>query len=154
MNNNLKLINLKDSLNDVESVFDLLYNEWGSYFRKSKTEKIKSVLDSFQNNLKFPMFFIIKENKSVVGVFSFEECEIEQGNCALLRYVLIKPELRGKGYGNFLLECIDKTAKENFDSVYLYTAHSNFYEKIGYSFVKFHLRESGEINRLYKKIYN
>ena len=153
MKNDLQLINLKDSIKDVPTVFDLLYDEWNSYFRKTKEEKIKSTIKSFENNLKFPCFYIIKENDSVVGVFSFEEYEIENENSALLRYVLIKPELRGKGYGKFLLESIDKVASENYDVVYLYTSLNNFYEKIGYSFVKLHKRESGEINRLYMKNY-
>ena len=153
MKNDLQLINLKDSIKDVPTVFDLLYDEWNSYFRKTKEEKIKSTIKSFENNLKFPCFYIIKENNSVVGVFSFEEYEIENENSALLRYVLIKPELRGKGYGKFLLESIDKVASENYDVVYLYTSLNNFYEKIGYSFVKLHKRESGEINRLYMKNY-
>lgn len=153
MKNDLQLINLKDSIKDVPTVFDLLYDEWNSYFRKTKEEKIKSTIKSFENNLKFPCFYIIKENNSVVGVFSFEEYGIENENSALLRYVLIKPELRGKGYGKFLLESIDKVASENYDVVYLYTSLNNFYEKIGYSFVKLHKRESGEINRLYMKNY-
>lgn len=153
MKNDLQLINLKDSIKDVPTVFDLLYDEWNSYFRKTKEEKIKSTIKSFENNLKFPSFYIIKENNSVVGIFSFEEYEIENENSALLRYVLIKPELRGKGYGKFLLESIDKVASENYDMVYLYTSLNNFYEKIGYSFVELHKRESGEINRLYMKNY-
>lgn len=153
MKNDLQLINLKDSIKDVPTVFDLLYDEWNSYFRKTKEEKIKSTIKSFENNLKFPSFYIIKEEDLVVGVFSFEEYEIENENSALLRYVLIKPELRGKGYGKFLLESIDKVASENYDVVYLYTSLNNFYEKIGYSFVKLHKRESGEINRLYMKNY-
>ena len=153
MEKDLKLINLKDSKNDVGIMFDLLYEEWGSYFRKTKEEKIKSTLESFESNAKFPVFYIIKEQDNIIGVFSFEEYEISNNNSALLRYVLIKPELRGKCYGKFLLESIDNVAKENYDVVYLYTSLSNFYEKIGYSFVKLHKRESGEINRLYMKNY-
>lgn len=150
----MQLVNLKDSLQDVEEVFDLLYDEWGSYFRKTKEQKVEATKAVITKNSKLPSFYLLKEKDNIVGIFSFEDYDLEEGNVALLRYVYIRKEYRGKGLGRELLKSIDKVASENFDRVYLYTTLTNFYEKIGYTHVKSVIRESGEINRLYTKNYN
>ena len=149
----MQLVNLKDSIQDIEEVFDLLYDEWGTYFKKTKEQKITTTKEAIIKNVKFPSFYLLKEEGKVVGIFSFESCDVEKGNVALLRYVYIRKEYRGKGLGRELLNAIDKVAKENFDRVYLYTELTNFYEKIGYTYVKNVLRDNGEINRLYLKDY-
>lgn len=148
----MKLLNIKDSQLDIEKTFDLLYKQWGHCFKKTKEEKIAQLQRAINKNSKFPQMYILKEKGVLVGTFSFERTELDTGNVALLRYVVINPEFRGKGYGHILLNYIDKIGRNNYDKVFLITNLNGFYEKIGFTFLR-QIDQNEEINKLYSKNY-
>ena len=117
---------------------------------------MKKIKSAIENNLPFPQFYVMKENDEVIGSFVFKEHDIDEGEFASvspwLACVIIRKDLRGKGYGKELLMHIDKIAKQCYPQLYLFTKHKGYYEKIGFEFIK-EIEHHGEINRVYKKEY-
>lgn len=52
--------------------------------------------------------------------------------------VYVKPECQGKGYGSYIMQCLEDEIVRNFDSVYLDASlpACRFYEKRGYKTLK------------------
>lgn len=147
----IELINIKDSMGDLNEVLEMVAIEWGKYFRSSKEEKYNKIKHAIEAEMKYPQIYVLKDDKKIVGSFTIKEHDLE--DCDLtpwLSCVIIKKELRGRGYGRIILQYIKKVIEENYPEIYLTTQHIGYYEKIGFEFVK-HVSHNGEIDRLYTK---
>lgn len=146
----LELYNIKDSINDLDEVIDLIYDEWGKFLKKTKEERIEKIKNAIENNLKSPQVFVMKNKNEVIGTFTIKEEELESfGKVSSVWYLLIKKEFRGKGFGKELLKFL-KNICSTFSEIYLLTEHIGFYEKIGFEFIK-QINHNGQIQRLYIK---
>lgn len=152
----IEVENIKNNIDDLKEVMDLIYDEWGSFFSKSKEEKMQKIKNSIENQLPFPQIYVMKEKGKIIGSFTFKEHDLDEGEFSSLSpwlaCVIIKKDLRGKGYGREILHQIDKVAKELYSHLYLFTKHVGYYEKIDFKFIK-EIIHYGEVNRVYKKEY-
>lgn len=151
----VELVNIKNSLQDIDEVMDMIYAEWGQFFKSTKQQKIDKILKNINNGSEFPEVFVMKENDVIVGTFTFKERELdgEEFNFApWLACVVVKPKFRGKGYGKQILKFIDMVASEKYPHLHLITHHTGYYEKIGFQFIK-NVEHNGETHRLYAKNY-
>ena len=145
----LKLVNDKESINDLEEVMDLIYFEWGQYFRSSKETKLNKIKNSIENNLDYPQVYIMKENDNVIGTFTIKDKDLD--NCDLspwLACVIIKPEYRKQGYGRKLLNYIEEICNKHYPKIYLTTGLVGYYEKINFKYIE-SIVHHGCIDRLY-----
>ena len=147
---------IRDSWKDIDEVLDVIYDQWGQFFRKSKSRRKEIIKDAIDENKKFPQMYILKDDNTLIGSFSFKERELagdEFKGSPWVSCLIIKKEFRGKGYGEILLQYLDKISQENYKQVYLLTEHIGLYEKIGFQYIK-EIDHNGQINRLYVKNYN
>ena len=145
-----KLYNIKDCMEDINEVIDMIYTQWGVYFRKTKADRIKEYQNAIENNLKFPQLYVMKENNKIIGTFTIKEMPLETNiKVPSVWYLMVKEEYRGKNYGLKLIQFLDEVCKR-YHKTYLMTEHIGFYEKIGFNFVKT-LDHNGQIERLYVK---
>lgn len=148
LNNKMcEFYDIKDCLSDLDEVIDIIYGQWGSFFRKSKQERMNEFLNAINNNLKFPRLYVMKSNDSVIGTFTIKEMNIDGQSLPSVWYLIIKPQFRGMGYGRKLLEFLKRVCEDK-ERVYLLTQHAGFYEKIGFEFVK-NMEHNGQTDRLY-----
>lgn len=149
----VEFFNIKNKLEDLETTMDLIYKQWGQFLKKSKYERINSIIFAIKNNLNFPEVYIMKLKNEVIGTFTIKEMEIEnEGKFPSVWYLLIKEEYRKKGYGKLLLEYLNNIC-EKFSQIYLLTEHTGLYEKIGFKFIK-ETNHNGQLDRLYVKTNN
>lgn len=149
----MEVYNINHCIEDISKIFDEIYLQWGEFMQTPKEEKLKKYLDLITSNDKFPQMYVVKEDNNIIATFTFTDAEDGNSNSALLKYVLVLPKYRVKGYGRIVLNLIDKIAQENYQKVFLFTEHIGFYEKIGFQFQKT-VDLGGETNRLYFKLYN
>ena len=146
----MQLINIRDSLDYLPIVMDMIYDEWGDGFSSSKESKLEKIKTAILDGGQYPQIYILKDNDIVVGSFAILEHELKGCNLSpWLACVVVNRKLRGKGYGKILLQHIKSTIEQTCDKIYLTTKMVGFYEKIGFEFVK--IVDNGENNRLYKK---
>ena len=151
-----KLYNIKDCMEDLDEVIDILYKQWGKYLRRGKSERAAEYKNAAVNNLEFPQLYVMKDGSEVIGTFTIKEMEFDaSGKVPSVWYLVIKEEHRGKGYGRELLQFLSSVCKK-YKKVYLLTKHNGLYEKIGFKFVN-KMNHNGDVERLYLKdnsLYN
>lgn len=145
----MELINIKNNINYLEDVMDLIYQEWGQFFRTSKKDKINKIKESIKNNNPYPQIYVIVDNNKLIGSFTIKDYDLDDHSLTpWLACVVIKKEYRGKGYGTTLLKYVKEIADKYYPTLYLTTNLVNYYEKIGFKYIK-NIEHNGEINRLY-----
>ena len=145
----LEIINIKESLTDLEEVMDLIYFEWGQYFRSSKETKINKIMNSINNNLEYPQVYVMKENNNVIGTFTIKDKDLDNVELSpWLSCVIIKPEYRKQGYGRKLLNYIEDICNKYYPKIYLTTGLVGYYEKINFKYIE-SIVHHGCIDRLY-----
>lgn len=146
-----KLYNIEVCMEDLEEVVDIIYEQWGKFFRKTKSERIAEFKTAVENNLDFPKLYVMKESDQIIGTFTIKEMDVEKkGKFPSVWYLVVKKQFRGKGYGRELIQFLDNVCK-NYNQTYLVTEHTGLYEKIGFEFVK-NIEHNGQIDRLYLKV--
>lgn len=73
---------------------------------------------------------VLLDGKQMVGTGCYKENHITR--------VYVKPELQGRGYGNFIMQCLENEIAKKYHSVELDASlpASHIYEKRGYKTVK------------------
>lgn len=146
----IKVYNVKDCLEDLEEIMEWSYEEWGKYFRSSKDEKIAKMKEIIKKGEEFPQIYAIKDDGKLVGSFTIKDKDLEGSDLSpWIACVLVKKELRGKGYGRVVLENIKKIIDEKYPKIYLFTSLDGFYEKIGFEYIK-DVMHNGEVEKLYE----
>lgn len=146
----IKLYNVKDCIEDLDEIMEWSYEEWGQFFRSSKEDKISKMKKIIENDEEFPQIYVLKEDGVLVGSFTIKDKDLEGSDLSpWIACVLVKKELRGKGYGRIVLENIKKIIDEKYPKIYLFTSLVGFYEKIGFEYIK-DVTHNGEVDRLYE----
>ena len=146
----IKLYNVKDCIEDLDEIMEWSYEEWGQFFRSSKEDKISKMKKIIENDEEFPQIYVLKEDGVLVGSFTIKDKDLEGSDLSpWIACVLVKKELRGKGYGRIVLENMKKIIDEKYPKIYLFTSLVGFYEKIGFEYIK-DVTHNGEVDRLYE----
>lgn len=146
----IKLYNVKDCIEDLDEIMEWSYEEWGQFFRSSKEDKISKMKKIIENGEEFPQIYVLKEDGVLVGSFTIKDKDLEGSDLSpWIACVLVKKELRGKGYGRIVLENMKKIIDEKYPKIYLFTSLVGFYEKIGFEYIK-DVTHNGEVDRLYE----
>ena len=144
------LYDVKDSMEDLDEIMDLIYAEWGNSFSSSKESKLNKIKEAISNNVYLPKIYALKKDNVLIGTFTIKDKDLD--NCDLspwIACVVVKKEYRGKGYANALLKYIKEIIDNNYKEMYLVTDLNNFYEKIGFEFIKL-VDHNNKKERLYK----
>ena len=148
----LVIIN-KENLFELDSIMDMIYEEWGRTFSSSKQVKLSKIKQAVLNDEKFPKIYLLKHNNNNIGTFSILEHDLKNSDLSpWLACVVVSKQYRGMGYGSTLLQFINQVIKRSYPIVYLTTEFNGFYEKIGFKFVKL-INNNGKNNRLYVKTW-
>lgn len=106
----------------------LINREW----KRSETARLYSLQNSSDN---LPTSLILLEDKRLIGHLKLSIIPSIKNAC-FVESVVINPNLRGKGYGKFLMKEAEHYVKNilNLDTIYLSTkGQEKFYEKLGYN---------------------
>ena len=131
----------------VACILNGLTQEWGQFFKKPVEQKRRELENAIKQQCEFPQIYVVKQDKTVVGSFMIKQKDLE--DCDLspwLACVVVKKQLRGKGYGRQVLEHIRRVCNQ-YPQVYLFTTLENFYEKIGFEYM-YDIQHNGETNKL------
>ncbi|MEG0794807.1 MAG: GNAT family N-acetyltransferase [Bacilli bacterium] len=121
----------------IDTLTNWLYNWWGIDENYTK-ESIKCMLEHTINKNDLPKTYIMLENNTLIGMYQFlyDDLDIRPDLYPWLSNVFIDPTFRGKGYSKVLLNSVYNNAlKSNLKELYLYTTHTNFYEKFNFTYL-------------------
>lgn len=100
-----------------------------------------------------PQWYLLQKENRIIGCAGLitndfiSRMDLYPWICALY----IDEKFRGRNYGKLLLDKARNDAvNAGFDSVYLCTDHTGYYEKFGYKFVGFGYHPWHEISRIYE----
>ncbi len=73
---------------------------------------------------------ILKDNDGIVGTGSYKDNHITR--------VFVKPTCQSKGYGSYIMKCLERKIQQIFDCIYLEASlpASHLYEKMGYHTIR------------------
>lgn len=132
-----KLIDVDEAI--LEKTIDWMYNWWGKIEGYSYDEVKCYMKHSMQKN-RLPQTYGMFLNDEIIGMyqFTYNDLTIRPDIYPWLANVYIDEKFRKKGYGRKLINNIITTAKENieFAEIFLFTEHTDLYEKFGWTFVQ------------------
>lgn len=125
-------------------VRDLAYTVWPSTYREIlSSEQLDYMLHNFYSvaNLEKQMdngqvFELLLEDTNVIGFVAYE-LNCNETEWLKLHKIYLLPEIQGKGFGIFMIDEVNKRAKDNqqkglFLNVNKYNKAKFFYEKLGF----------------------
>ena len=123
---------------------DLAYTIWPSTYREIlSSEQLDYMLHNFYSvaNLEKQMdngqvFELLLEDTNVIGFVAYE-LNCNETEWLKLHKIYLLPEIQGKGFGIFMIDEVNKRAKDNqqkglFLNVNKYNKAKFFYEKLGF----------------------
>lgn len=106
----------------------LINSEW----KRSETARLLSL----QGSCDFlPVNLILLKEKEVIGHAKLSKMACTDEAC-FIESVVIKSELRGQGYGTYLMNKVEEYSKNNLHLKYIYLStkgQEKFYNKLGYT---------------------
>ena len=132
-----------------------MYNWWGIKDGYS-FDGVKCFMEHSLQKDRLPQTYGLFVNNKIIGMFqlTYEDLNVRPDIYPWLANVYIDEKYRSKGYGRKLLESIKDIAKNklNFNELYLYTKHTDLYEKFGWKYISEidTFKEESRIERLYK----
>ena len=132
-----------------------MYNWWGIKDGYS-FDGVKCFMEHSLQKDRLPQTYGLFVNNKIIGMFqlTYEDLNVRPDIYPWLANVYIDEKYRSKGYGRKLLESIKDIAKNklNFNELYLYTKHTDLYEKSGWKYISEidTFKEESRIERLYK----
>jgi len=128
---------------DIVRIAELLH-EYDLYEnkldKKHKIDSIKEIISFNKKLMKSPLcvYFVLEINKELQGVISGEYRITALGKRAIFHQIIVSEKFRGKGYGNKLIDALEKHFKKKGCNAL--TSHilpgnkkiQEFYKKRGY----------------------
>lgn len=86
--------------------------------------------ENISHDVKNGFVGILLNDNRIVGTGSYKDNHITR--------VYVKPECQGKGYGSYIMQCLENEIKLQYDMIYLDASlpASHLYEKRGYQTIK------------------
>ncbi len=130
---NIQLINKESTY--LSSAIDYFWEKWGS---DSNYNFYKDCIENSVNNHEsLPKFYIILDNERIIGSYALLTNDIisRQDLLPWFACLFVEEEYRNKGIANQLLShSLIESHKRGFQTVYLSTELSSFYEKKGWTY--------------------
>jgi len=149
----MKIANLADYPEFIEEVSALIWEEWSKKSGKSLEEEIYQTKHSLTKD-RIPQMHIAINNNELIGVVSLwnNDLRTRQDLIPWMAGLYIKPEYRNKGIGTLLQQrCIEVVKELKYKKLYLYTNHTDYYEKLGWKFLET-APFKGETTKIYEYI--
>lgn len=148
MNATIREIKANDN-HYVEKIIKSTFIEFKLPLKGTAYEDIETtqMFESYQNN--GDIYFVIEENNNVLGGGGIKALKDNRENICELQKMYFDPLIRGKGYGQLLIEKCLQFAKEfGYDKCYLETlpelkAAINLYKKNGFTLLDSSLGSTG-----------
>lgn len=135
----MEFVKLLEHPQYIDLVADWMYTAFCEQDRPSLTRfDIKKRLETSCSDT-LPMVFIAIIEGECVGTFSLYQNDLAgESVTPWLASLFVRPDLRGKGVGRFLIDSVSRVAKEmGFETLYLRTEHTAaYYDKLGWTLVK------------------
>ncbi|MBR0488104.1 GNAT family N-acetyltransferase [Candidatus Saccharibacteria bacterium] len=148
-----QLINIDEST--LNTVTNWMYNWWGIKDGYS-FDGVKCFMEHSLQKDRLPQTYGLFIDNKIIGMFqlTYEDLKVRPDIYPWLANVYIDEKYRARGYGGKMLESVKEIAKNklDFSELYLYTKHSNLYEKFGWKYVSDidTFNEESRIEKLYK----
>lgn len=132
-----------------------MYDWWGKEDNLSMEEVECFMIHSLQKE-RLPQTYGLFLDERIIGMyqFSYEDLSVRPDIYPWLANVYIDKKYRNKGCAKYMLETVKENAKKgiNFNELFLYTEHINFYEKFGWEYISDFdtFRKKPRIQKLYK----
>ena len=138
-----------------------IHNDWRSRIRQtswSAAEFLSSLLDddiALEEALGPGMrLFLLTEDHSLLAFATLSQIDAIRDTPLRpwIGFVYTSPEYRLQGHARRLLEHIESEARQQGEAtVYLATDHTDFYERLGYTYLYDRLDHRGDMSRVYCK---
>lgn len=120
----------------IPEIAELKFQEFGYFDAEMTLQDFRKGLETHLNDKKFPITFVLVENKQFIGTFSLRNCDMDthQHLSPWIGSVLVHPNRRKQGIGAFLVKRAELIAKESgYDCLYLCTPNkAAWYAKLGW----------------------
>lgn len=131
MDDNVRIVSITRDSKEFSSYCDMIVKQWG----KDVLEEVGTLNKAF--DIRHPdIYVLIDDKQDVLGGMVLHEMHQE----FFLTYLIIKRELRGKGYGTTMLQRVKRISEDANKDVSLYAESWNeqsrkFYEKNGWVYL-------------------
>ncbi|MBN2780923.1 MAG: GNAT family N-acetyltransferase [Candidatus Marinimicrobia bacterium] len=146
-----RIVPMHDHPGGLDEAISYYHRKWG---RENNLAFFKDAIEH-ANDGGLPQFFVLLKGKRIVGCCGLIANDLisRQDLCPWLCGLFVETGERGRGLGNFLLEFAEKEARRvGYDTVYLSTDHTAYYERYGWAYLGDGYEPSGEPARIYRKI--
>lgn len=133
----LRIENIRDNMPLLNNVINVNFGEWGKLYSASPVEAISNIKNAIYAQKPFPQIYALLDDDKFLGSFEIDEFYLP--DCPLtpwLSWFVIEQSERNKGYGREMLKFAKKIILQNYNTIYACTTLSNFYEKIGFKYLK------------------
>ncbi len=146
-------------LTEKNEMFDTLvdwYNDMWGIREEISVEQIITFLENSLFEDRLPQTFVAIRNGEPVGVYQlsvFDDLMHRHDLYPWLINLYVPKEARGLGVSKVMIESIQGNAKKlGLNELYLYTEHSELYERYGWEFVEEvnTFKEGASMERLYR----
>lgn len=118
--------------NDAEEIFaivqDTIRTIYPRYYPREVVEFFCSLhcRENIEKDIKGGFVGVLRVDGAVVGTSCYQDDHITR--------VYVKPECQGRGYGSYIMQCLENEISAKYDTAYLDASlpASHFYEKGGY----------------------
>ncbi len=127
---------IKETEKDTEQILmivqDTILKIYPMYYPKEVVDFFCKLhcKESIHADIESNLVSILRDNNTIVGTGCFKENHITR--------VYVKPEYQNKGYGSYIMQCLENQISLNYDTVYLDASlpAAHLYEKRGYRTIK------------------
>ncbi|AOA00561.1 GNAT family N-acetyltransferase [Carnobacterium divergens] len=147
----MKYVSIRENPSYAEKAIRYFQEKWGSEETNLLYEDcITSCLTSPS---KLPQWYLLLKDETIVGCAGLipndfiSRMDLYPWLCALY----IEEEFRGNSYGELLIEHVKtETKKLGFETLYLCTDHTSYYEKYQFDYLGVGYHPWGESSRIYQ----
>lgn len=124
------------TINDLDTIYNLVQNTIKTIYPKYYPIEVVDFFcehhnyENIRKDIENGVVGILMIDNNIVGTGSYNENHITR--------VYVNPEYQGKGYGSYIMQCLDEIISTTYDSVYLDASlpASHLYERRGYKTIE------------------
>jgi len=126
----------KATLEDLDTIYSLVQNTIKTIYPNYYPTEVVDFFcehhnkDNIRKDIENGVVGLLMVDGNIVGTGSFNENHITR--------VYVNPEYQGKGYGSYIMQCLEDTISNTYDSVYLDASlpASHLYESRDYKTIE------------------
>jgi predicted N-acetyltransferase YhbS len=151
MNKDYTIIRMHDHPGGLDEAIAYYHGKWGK--ENNFTFFEDAIRHSNYSNL--PQFFVLLKGDTIIGCCGLimNDFVSRQDLYPWLCGLYVEKKERGRGWGGRLLEFAEKEAhRAGYDTLYLTTGHTAYYERYDWEYVVNGYEPNGDATRIYRKI--